>query len=88
MSQTRTARDRLVVERMSQTMTEKGFAGAMENLTTPAAIGVHMRMAKAFVDAAIFAVRSAKDFDPTWDEEKICQMILDGLAERKAARKA
>lgn len=38
------------------------------------------REAKIEVEAYIAMTRSAKDADPNWTDDEICQMILDNIA--------
>lgn len=44
------------------------------------------REAMADVERYIKKVRSAHDADPNWTDDDICQKILNGIKERRAAR--
>jgi hypothetical protein len=79
MSQLKNPVTRLIVFRMSQTMTEGKSVGDVLNGIRTNEISDHGSAAKLWVERAILAVRQAPDADPEWTDHDIAQQIIDEI---------
>jgi hypothetical protein len=75
--------DRFIIERVAQTMSTDGVAGAIGNLVDPDRRQRHFAEARRFVQEAIAAVRTAPDADPAWTDEDIAERIVKGIAAKR-----
>ena len=79
---------KLISHRFSRTMedrTQKGqsvLTTYLSILSNPQAFKSEMLAAHQFVNGAIQLIQQSKGFDPTWDRERICREIVEGI-ERK-----
>ena len=73
----------LMIARMSASLSSEGLPGIVTALQSPEALKAIATEAKQFVKDSIAAVRAAIEADPNWTDEQICQMIMDGLAEKR-----
>lgn len=76
--------DRLVLERVSQTMSAGGIGSAMASLVDEAKRKKHFIDAREWVANAITAVRLSPGGAAFGDDEQIAQRILDEIAKKRA----
>lgn len=80
------ARKRLIAHLMSMQAVPEG-GGLMDGvkfLLDRGRVSAAARQAEQTADQMIAAVRQARDADPTWTEDYICQRILDGVKRAQA----
>ena len=87
MGWSKTPYGRLVIERTSQTLAEGGMMASLDRIKKNQ-MAEHFRKARAWVDAAILAVRQADEPNPHRNatDDAIAQTILDKIEEKRKER--